>query len=146
MEKLGHFVQTNLRDIFPLRLPIGIGSESAPGLVAVGEIGERYQHRRLVLQDRANAMPGEKLRRRQRTFVAAYFEYGAGVSRGVSVEDCRVRQVLGGECGEQQPLLCLVNCLVKGLAARKWLRDESCSTNDTEKCSTFQVTVRLPLF
>lgn len=135
-----------MRNILPLRLPIGIGSDSAPGLVAVGEIGERNQHRRLILEDGADAVPGEQLRQRQRAFVAAYFEYSAGLSRGVSVENCGVRQMLGGECGQQQPLLCLVDCLVRGPSAGKWLRDETCSTNDAEKCSTFQVTVRLPLF
>lgn len=89
-----------------------------------------------------DAVPGEKFHRRQRAFIAAYFKNSAGLSRCVAVENCRVRQILGGECGEQQPLLCLVN----GPSIGKWLRDESCPANDAEKCSTFQVTVRLPLF
>lgn len=48
------------------------------------------------------------------------------------MKNCKLGQVLGGKCREPQ--------------SGKWLREESCRTHDREKCSTFQVTVRLSLF
>jgi hypothetical protein len=120
-----------LRDIPSLRLPIRIGSESAPGLVAAGGIGERNQHQRPIFEDRADAVPRKEFGRRQPAFVTAHFENGAGLHSGVPVENGRMRQMLGGECAQQQYP-----------SAGKRLGEESRSANHAEKCSTFQVTPR----
>ncbi len=98
----------------------------------MGEVCKGNQQGCLIFADGADAVARQQLCRRQRTFVAAFFEYGAWLSAWDSVEHYGSRQALGRECDQKQ--------------SGERLRNESCRANDAEKCSTFQVTVRLPLF
>jgi len=113
-------------------VPISVGPERTPGLVALGKVGKGYQDGCLIFEDGVNAMAGEKFRRRQRASVAAEFKYSFRFRFSVSVKNGRLRQALGGERRQQQ--------------SGGRLRHQSCRANDAEKDSTFQLTVRLPLF